>query len=59
MTFGAGLLGWIAGGLMVTDIAYTERFGDPSTFVHYGAQIAGAVIIIALGRFLASRKVKS
>lgn len=54
--FGAGLLGWIAGGLIVTDIAYTERFGDPSTLIHYGAQIAGAIIIITVGKLLASRK---
>lgn len=59
VTLGAGLLGWIAGGLMVTDIAYTEHFGDPSKLVHYGAQVAGAIIIILLGKFLAGRKAKT
>lgn len=54
--FGAGLLGWIAGGLLVTDIAYVKYFGEPSTSVRYGAQIAGAGIILALGKFLASRQ---
>ena len=58
VTLGAGLLGWIAGGLLVTDIAYIERFGEPSNTVHYGAQIAGAVVIILLGKLLASRKSK-
>lgn len=58
VTFGAGLLGWIAGGLLVTDIAYTERFGEPSNLVHYGAQIVGAIIIILLGKLLAHRKNK-
>lgn len=59
VTFGAGLLGWIAGGLMVTDIAYVKYFGEPSTAVHYGAQIAGAALIILLGKFLSSRKAKT
>lgn len=58
VTLGAGLLGWIAGGLLVTDIAYIKYFGEPSNLVHYVAQIAGAVIIILLGKVLAHRKNK-
>ena len=58
VTFGAGLLGWIAGGLMVTDIAYVEHFGEPSNLAHYGAQIAGAVLIILVGKWMASRAQK-
>lgn len=54
--FGAGLLGWIAGGLIVTDIAFIEQFGEPSKLVHYGAQIGGAVLIILLGKILARRQ---
>lgn len=56
--FGAGLLGWIAGGLFVTDIAYVQYFGEPSTAVRYGAQIAGTVLILLLGKFLAQRQAK-
>ncbi|NLJ62059.1 MAG: TerC family protein [Alcaligenaceae bacterium] len=56
VTFGAGLLGWIAGGLLVTDIAYIEHFGEPSSLVHYGAQVAGALIIVVLGKWLGHRK---
>lgn len=58
VTFGAGLLGWIAGGLMVTDIAYVEHFGEPSNLVHYGAQIIGALLIILVGKWMASRAQK-
>ena len=58
VTFGAGLLGWIAGGLMVSDIAYVEHFGEPSNLVHYGAQIAGAALIILVGKWMASRAQK-
>src|SRR3546814_14576974 len=32
VTFGAALLGWIAGGMLITDIVIVERFGEP-----YGA----------------------
>lgn len=58
VTFGAGLLGWIAGGLMVSDIAYVKHFGEPSNLVHYGAQIAGAALIILVGKWMASRAQK-
>lgn len=58
VTLGAALLGWIAGGLLVTDIAYTERFGEASNTVFYGAHIAGAVLIVVVGKWLASRKAK-
>src|SRR5690606_13289966 len=30
VTFGAALLGWIAGGMLVTDFFLVERFGEPS-----------------------------
>lgn len=56
VTFGAGLLGWIAGGLIITDIAYTKHFGEPSSWVYYGAHITGAILIILIGKILAARK---
>lgn len=56
VTLGAGLLGWIAGGLIVTDIAYTSRFGEPNNWVYYGAHIAGALLIVLIGKVLAASK---
>jgi YjbE family integral membrane protein len=60
---GGMLLGWIAGGMLVTD----PVFADPSqwqwmvkipqsTLVKYAAAIAGAVLVLAIGKALAARQ---
>ncbi|MYN11970.1 YjbE family putative metal transport protein [Pusillimonas sp. TS35] len=56
VTFGAGLLGWIAGGMLVTDVFVFNRFGEPSLAVSYTAHIAGALFVIAVGKWISSRK---
>lgn len=56
VTFGAALLGWIAGGMLITDIVIVEQFGEPSGMVKLAAEIAGALIIVLLGRWFAQRK---
>lgn len=56
--FGAALLGWIAGGLFVSDVAFVRHFGEPSNLVHYGAAAAGAILVVAVGKLLAHRKAK-
>lgn len=56
VTFGAGLLGWIAGGMLITDVVIVERFGEPSTLVKLGVEVLGAALIILAGRWLAARK---
>lgn len=56
VTFGAALLGWIAGGMLITDIVIVEQFGEPSSMVKLAAEIAGALIIVLLGRWFAQRK---
>ncbi|KAA0892967.1 TerC family protein [Pusillimonas sp. ANT_WB101] len=56
VTFGAALLGWIAGGMLITDIAIVERFGEPTSTVKIAAEVTGALVIVLLGRWLASRK---
>ncbi len=56
VTFGAGLLGWIAGGMLVTDVVFVERMGAPSTATKLIAEAAGAVAIVVLGRLLAAHK---
>lgn len=58
VTFGAGLLGWIAGGLLVTDVVVIRHFGEPTALVHYSAAAIGAIVIVLLGKFLAHRKTK-
>ena len=54
ITVGAMLLGWIAGTMAVTDPALAERVvvGDG---LRYGAGVAGALLVYALGRWFAAR----
>jgi YjbE family integral membrane protein len=54
--FGAGLLGWIAGGMLVTDIMVERYYGEPPAMVKLAAEIVGALLVVVLGRRLASRK---
>jgi len=56
VTLGAGLLGWIAGGMLVSDEILIRQFGEPSTMVKLTAEVVGAVFIVALGKWIASRK---
>lgn len=56
VTFGAALLGWIAGGMLITDIFIVERFGEPSGTLKLAAEVAGAVLIVLVGRWFAQRK---
>ena len=52
---GAALLGWIAGGMMVTDPAIVARIGEIPEAWAYAAAILGAVLVVALGE-LAKRR---
>lgn len=56
VTFGAGLLGWIAGGMIVTDVLLVNEFGEPSTMVKYAAEVVGALFVIATGWLLLNRR---
>lgn len=58
VTFGAALLGWIAGGMLVTDIYITEQFGAVSGTVKLASEVAGAILIVVIGRWFAARKQK-
>jgi YjbE family integral membrane protein len=53
---GAGLLGWIAGDLMISDPAIVERIGEV-TVDRYDlwASVAGAAVVLAIG-YLRTRK---
>ena len=58
VTAGAGLLGWIAGGMMVTDPAIVKQFGEGITAYSTIAGIAGAVAVMAFGELM-KRRAKS
>ncbi|KAG0921797.1 hypothetical protein G6F32_014940 [Rhizopus arrhizus] len=59
VTFGAALLGWIAGGMLITDVIVERQFGVQPTTVKIAAEIIGALLVVVLGRWLASRKTAS
>ena len=54
--FGAGLLGWIAGGMLLTDVVLVKWLGEPTSTMKLSAEIAGAAFIVIVGLLLAKRK---
>lgn len=56
VTAGAGLLGWIAGGMLATDPVVAAVLGPNAHLVKIAAEIAGALLVIGLGRYLAHRR---
>jgi predicted tellurium resistance membrane protein TerC len=55
VTFGGALLGWIAGGMMITDPFVVAQIGEPSTTGKYAASIVGALIVVLWGMAVARR----
>ncbi|WP_353171132.1 TerC family protein [Paracandidimonas soli] len=56
VTFGAGLLGWIAGGMLVTDIFIVDKFGPLDPSVKIAAEVICAILVIAVGKLITSRR---
>ncbi len=56
ITLGGALLGWIAGGMMVSDVVAVQTFGEPEATVRYAAAIAGALLVVLVGRMLGARR---
>lgn len=56
ITLGGALLGWIAGSMMITDIAVVRAIGEPGTALHYGVGLAGAVLVVLIGKLLGARR---
>ncbi len=63
ITAGGMLLGWIAGGMLVTDPAFASpdkwqwMFKLPQTdTLRYVASVAGALLVLGVGKYLAGRK---
>lgn len=55
ITLGAALLGFLAGEMLLTDPAVTNRFGELSHDVVNGAGALGAVLVVAVGMWLQKR----
>ena len=59
ITLGAALLGFLAGEMAMTDPAVVQRFGEmPHIWVN-AAGIAGALLVVALGKLLQHRHAKA
>ena len=63
ITLGGMLLGWIAGTMMVTDPALVNRDVlpslpklEPTDMLRYAAGVAGALLVLAMGKFVAARR---
>lgn len=53
--FGAGLLGWIGGGMLADDVVLKSWTSDFGSTVHYGAAIVCATLVILIGKVVAGR----
>ena len=64
VTAGAGILGWVAGEMLVTDPSLVDWIKVNAAWLHIHtpigeiswAQVAGVILVIGLGKWLASRK---
>lgn len=52
---GAGLLGWISGGLLVDDVAVRPWVEPIHSWLHYAAAAVGALVVITVGKMLAKK----
>jgi len=56
ITIGAGLLGWVAGDMAVTDPVDKPWVDLEAAFLHWGAPLACAIGVVVVGKWLAARK---
>ncbi|MEO8991594.1 MAG: TerC family protein [Nitrosospira sp.] len=52
---GAGLLGWIAGDMSVTDAVSKEWVDTNAAYLHWLAPACGALLVVVTGKWLAAR----
>jgi len=53
---GVGLLGWIAGGMVITDTFVVDQFGEIPQLATLATQAIGAVLVVTVGRYWAGRQ---
>jgi YjbE family integral membrane protein len=56
ITVGAGLLGWIAGGMLLTDPALPEVVQQSVPYAHYVFGAVGAALVVVVGMLIARRQ---
>lgn len=55
VVIGAGLLGWIAGGMCTTDAQSREWVSANAPFLHWLAPFCGVLLVVIVGRWQAAR----
>lgn len=55
ITLGAGLLGWVAGEMLVSDTSVSGWIAANASYLHYLVPAMCVVLVIAAGKWLASR----
>ena len=68
ITIGAGLLGWVAGEMLVTDVTLVDWISTNMPWMHIHlplvgdiswAQILGAILVVVVGKWMAARAEKA
>jgi YjbE family integral membrane protein len=55
VTFGACLIGWVGGETIASDVALRE-FAEANAWLHYTAATAGALLVLAIGKYFQSKR---
>ena len=55
IVIGAGLLGWIAGDMVVTDVITGEWVNDNASYLRWVMPVFLALSVVAVGKWLAAR----
>ncbi len=56
ITFGAGLLGWVAGEMAIADPAIKQTLEAHAHYMEFVAPVLGAALVVVAGRVLAHRR---
>ena len=56
ITFGAGLLGWVAGEMAIADPAFKDAIESHAHYMEFVAPVVGAAAVVIVGRALARRQ---
>jgi YjbE family integral membrane protein len=54
ITLGAALIGWVGGETIASDVAL-KGFAATYPWIHYAAAAAGAILVVAVGKYLNTR----
>ena len=58
ITIGAGLLGWIAGDMVITDTVTKEWVNINAAFLRWLSPVCGVLVILMIGKWLAARTLR-